>query len=75
VCVSCRFQTPDYISCCRTVNSMNNSKSQSNDIEERKEDDTVLAQMGEDPGLPADVIEHEDSKERNQNSKKTNERK
>ncbi len=54
---------------------MNNSESQSKDTGERKKDDTVLTQMGEDPGLPADVIEHEDSKERNQNNKKTNERK
>ncbi len=69
MCLS-RFQTSDYISYCRTFNSMNNSESQSNDIEERKKDDTVLAQMGEDPGLPADVIEHEDSKEINQNNKK-----
>jgi len=43
---------------------MNDSESQSDDTEERKKDDTVLAQMGEDPGLPAEVIEeHEDSKE------------
>lgn len=49
---------------------MNNSESQSNDTEERNKDDTVLTQMGEDPGLPADVIEHEDSKEINQNNKK-----
>ena len=71
MCVSIsRFQISDYISCCGTFNSMNNFESQSNDTEEREKDDTVLAQMGEDPGLPADVIEQEDSKEINQNNKK-----
>lgn len=58
-----RFQTPVIYDAVEQ-NSMNNSESQSDNIEERKKDDTVLAQMGEDPGLPADVIEeHEDSKE------------
>jgi hypothetical protein len=42
---------------------MGNSETQSKDHEEKKkEDDAVLPQIGEDPGLPADAIEQEDSK-------------
>jgi len=42
---------------------MGNSETQSKDHEEKKkEDEAVLPQIGEDPGLPADAIEHEDSK-------------
>jgi len=33
----------------------------------KKEEEAVLAQMGEDPGLPAEAAEQEDSKEMNQN--------
>jgi hypothetical protein len=32
------------------------------DEEEKNKDDAVLTQIGEDPGLPADAIEQEDSK-------------
>jgi hypothetical protein len=43
---------------------MGNSETQPKDHEEKKkeEDDAVLPQIGEDPGLPADAIEQEDSK-------------
>jgi hypothetical protein len=41
---------------------MSNSESQPKDEEQEKnEDDAVLSQIGEDPGLPADAIE-QDSK-------------
>jgi hypothetical protein len=41
---------------------MRNSESQPKDEEQEKnEDDAVLSQIGEDPGLPADAIE-QDSK-------------
>jgi hypothetical protein len=41
---------------------MGNSETQSKDHEEKKkEDEAVLPQIGEDPGLPADAIEQEDS--------------
>jgi len=47
---------------------LGNSESHSNDMEKRKkEEEAVLAQMGEDPGLPAEAAEQEDSKEMNQN--------
>jgi hypothetical protein len=42
---------------------MGNSETQPKDQEEKKDaDDAVLPQIGEDPGLPADAIEQEDSK-------------
>ena len=40
---------------------MSNSETQPKDEEEKNKDDAVLPQIGEDPGLPADVIE-QDSK-------------
>jgi len=40
---------------------MSNSETQPKDEEEKNRDDAVLAQIGEDPGLPADAIE-QDSK-------------
>ena len=44
---------------------MSDSESQPKDgknNEEKNNDDAVLTQIGEDPGLPADTIEQEDSK-------------
>jgi hypothetical protein len=41
---------------------MSNSETQPKDEEEKNKDDAVLTQIGEDPGLPADAIEQEDSK-------------
>jgi hypothetical protein len=41
---------------------MGNSETQSKDDGEKKKDEAVLPQIGEDPGLPADAIEQEDSK-------------
>ena len=40
---------------------MSNSETQPKDEEEKNEDNEVLPQIGEDPGLPADAIE-QDSK-------------
>jgi hypothetical protein len=40
---------------------MSNTESQPKDDEQENKDDAVLAQIGEDPGLPADAIE-QDSK-------------
>ena len=40
---------------------MSDSETQSKDKEEKNEDDVVLPQIGEDPGLAADAIE-QDSK-------------
>ena len=42
---------------------MSDSENQPKDAnEEKNKDDAVLTQIGEDPGLPADAIEQEDSK-------------
>ena len=41
---------------------MGNSETQPKDDEARDKDDAVLSQIGEDPGLTADAIEHDDSK-------------
>ncbi|HET6807854.1 MAG TPA: hypothetical protein VFH28_02230 [Nitrososphaera sp.] len=42
---------------------MSDSENQpKDDNEEKNKDDAVLTQIGEDPGLPADAIEQEDSK-------------
>jgi hypothetical protein len=48
---------------------MSNSETQPKDDEEENKDDAVLAQIGEDPGLPADAIE-QDSKARAQKENK-----
>jgi hypothetical protein len=42
--------------------SENQPKDDNNNNEEKNKDDAVLTQIGEDPGLPADAIEQEDSK-------------
>ena len=39
-----------------------NQPKDDNNNEEKNKDDAVLTQIGEDPGLPADAIEQEDSK-------------
>ena len=42
---------------------MSDSENQPKDAnEEKNKDDAVLTQIGEDPGLPADAIEQQDSK-------------
>jgi hypothetical protein len=38
---------------------MSSSETPSKDAQETKKDDTVLPQIGEDPGLAADTIERE----------------
>jgi len=57
------FEAPNYIPYCLiSYSSMSNSETQPKDEEEKNNrDDAVLAQIGEDPGLPADAIE-QDSK-------------
>lgn len=60
---------------------MSDSENQpKDDNEEKNKDDAVLTQIGEDPGLPADAIEQEDSKamapkEKNKQGKGTDFRK
>lgn len=64
-----------------TSSIMSNSETQPKDEEEKNSDDAVLPQIGEDPGLPADVIEqdsksmaHKESKqEKSTNFRKTKE--
>jgi len=38
---------------------MNGSETQANDAEETKKDEAILSQIGEDPGLTPDTIEHD----------------
>jgi hypothetical protein len=58
---------------------MSNSETQPKDEEEKNRDDAVLAQIGEDPGLPADAIEQDSKsmahKEKNKQGKATDLRK
>jgi hypothetical protein len=41
---------------------MSNSETQPKNEEEKNKDDEVLPQIGEDPGLAADEIEHDSKK-------------
>jgi hypothetical protein len=59
-----QFRTYDYILYCQmSYYSMSNAESRPKDDDGEENDNTVLPQIGEDPGLPADAIE-QDSKAR-----------
>ena len=51
---------------------MSNTESQPKDDEQENKDDAVLAQIGEDPGLPADAIEQDSKAKAHKENKQGN---